>query len=812
MATLLNDFRFGIRMLVKRPGLSIIAVIALALGIGLTTTMFSIVYGAVLRGLPYEDSDKLVALYRNRPAQDIQFMAVGIHDFVDWREQQTSFQDIAAYYTETVNVAGTEGRPIRYLGVYGSAHLFDLLGVHPILGRWFRPEEDHPSTPPVIILSYRAWQDRFEGDPEIIGRTIRANSEMTTIVGVMPEKFDFPGKTEAWLPLRIDSLAFPRGSGPALEQTQLEALARLKDGVSLEEAQTEMTAIAGRLEAEHPESNEGIGILVRRLIENFVGEQGVSMLYTMLATVFGVLLIACANVANLLLARTVLRSKEVAIRTALGSGRFRTVSQLLAETLVLAIVGAGLGLVIAKIGIATFNVSLAAQQTPNWLVARLDPAVIAFVVGLTLLSTLLAGTVPAFRASRSDISEILNDEARGSSSLRLGRVSKGLVITEIALSCGLLVAAGLMAKTVVAVAQFDYGFTTDNIFTARIGLFEADYPTEEDEWQFYEELLRRLEDRPGIHAVALTSDLPAGGSAMEKLSLDGVAYGTDKDHPLARRVVITPRYFDTFEVSMLRGRAFTRADGPESLPVAIVNERFVDLHLAEEDPIGKRIKLGDEVHPWRTIVGVVPDLYLGGAAGVIDPKREGVYIPLAQNIINFISLVMRTEEAPMSLTSMVQDEVNAIDPALPIYYVRSLNDQFALNTWFYRIFGGLFMVFGFSALVLATIGLYGVMSFSASNRTREIGLRMALGARGPNVLLMIFKQGAVQLTIGLILGIGLAALLARGLGFLLFDVEAWDPAIFTYVVLTLGVSGLVACLVPARRATKVDPMEALRYE
>jgi putative ABC transport system permease protein len=403
MATLLNDFRFGIRMLVKRPGLSIIAVIALALGIGLTTTMFSIVYGAVLRGLPYEDSDELVALYRNRPAQDIQFMAVGIHDFVDWREQQTSFQDIAAYYTETVNVAGTEGRPIRYLGVYGSAHLFDLLGVHPILGRWFRPEEDHPSTPPVIILSYRAWQDRFEGDPEIIGRTIRANSEMTTIVGVMPEKFDFPGKTEAWLPLRIDSLAFPRGSGPALEQTQLEALARLKDGVSLEEAQTEMTAIAGRLEAEHPESNEGIGILVRRLIENFVGEQGVSMLYTMLATVFGVLLIACANVANLLLARTVLRSKEVAIRTALGSGRFRTVSQLLAETLVLAIVGAGLGLVIAKIGIATFNASLAAQQTPNWLVARLDPAVIAFVVGLTLLSTLLAGTVPAFRASRSDI-------------------------------------------------------------------------------------------------------------------------------------------------------------------------------------------------------------------------------------------------------------------------------------------------------------------------------------------------------------------------------------------------------------------------
>ena len=656
--TLLNDIRYGFRMLVKRPGLSTIAIIALALGIGLTTTMFGIVYGIVIRGMPFEDYENLVALFRNRPAQDVQFMDVGIHDFGDWREQQTSFEDIAAYYSETVNVAGTEAKPIRYLGAYVSAHLFDLLRVQPILGRNFRPEEDHPSTPPVIILSYRAWQDRYQGDPKVIGRSIRANSEMTTIVGVMPEKFGFPQQMDAWLPLRIDPLEFVRGGGPALEGTRFLAVGRLRDGVSLEAAQSEMSGIAGRLAAEYPETNEGIGVGAMRFIDSILGPQATSMLYTMLLAVFGVLLIACVNVANLLLARTVLRTKEVAIRTALGSSSFRTVSQLLSETLVLAVAGAALGLVIAKIGIDWFNASIAAQEQPFWLVASLDPPVVAFVLGLALLSTVLAGTVHAYRASRTDISEILGDENRGSSSLRLGRVSKSLVVAEIAVSCGLLVAAGLMIKTVVEVSQFDYGFNTDNVFTSRIGLFEADYPDRESQWQFYEELLRKLEDKPGVRTVALSSDLPARGGMMLPISMEGVAYPTEKDHPLAHRIVITPSYFEVIDAKPLEGRAFTRGDTKDTQPVAIVNERFVELNLSGEEPLGRRIKisrLGDDDEPWRTIVGVVPDLYLGGAIGPFDPRHEGVYIPLSQNVINFMSLFMRTEEAPMTFTSMVQD-------------------------------------------------------------------------------------------------------------------------------------------------------------
>ena len=591
MNDLSSYIRHGVRMLVRRPGLSAAAVIALALGIGLTTTMFSIVYLAV-RGLPFEKSEDLVALFRNRPAQGAEFMGVTIHDFQDWREQQTSFEDIAAYYAETVNLGGTEGRPIRYLGAYVSAHLFDLLRVQPILGRTFRPEEDHPSTPPVMILSYRAWQDRFQGDPGIIGRTVRANAEMTTIVGVMPEKFGFPGQMDAWLPLRIDALAFRRGGGPAVEGTQLQAIGRLKDGVTLEAAQTEMSGIAGRLATAYPESNAGIGVDARRQVDMFIGPQAIAMLYTMLGAVFGVLLIACANVANLLLARTVSRSREVAIRTALGASRSRTIVQLLAETLVLAIVGAGVGLVIAKIGIDFFNASLATQEMPLWFVASLEPGVIAFVVGLTVVSSLLAGTLPALRASNANMAEVMNDEARGSSSMRMGRMSKALVIGQLAVSCGLLVSAGLMIRTVINVTRFDYGFSTSNILTARLGLFEKDYPTRDAQLRFYDELTARLEGRPGIRAVALTSDLPARGGQLQPVTIDGVAYPTPQDHPLARRVVITPGYFDIVGVRPVRGRVFARTDGPDTEPVAIVNERFAELLFPGRDPLGSRAEAG----------------------------------------------------------------------------------------------------------------------------------------------------------------------------------------------------------------------------
>ena len=515
MRTALNDVWFGARMLLKRPGLSVIAVVALALGIGLTTSMFSIVYGLVLRGLPFEDPDALVAISRTRPAQNVQFMPVTIHDFEDWRVQQTSFEHLAAYIGSTVNVSGTEGQPIRYTGTGANAQLFDLLRVQPIMGRTFRPEEDHPSTPAVMVLSYRAWQARFQGDPDIVGRTVRANSELTTIVGVMPEHFDFPGQIDIWTPLRLDPLAFPRGSSrPGRGLAELQAIGRLKAGVSIEQAQTEMTAIAERLTTAYPESNGGVGVIVRPVLDAFLGSETPALLYTMLGAVFGVLLIACANVANLLLVRTIQRSKEVAVRTALGASRGRTVVQVLAEAFVLSVVGAVVGLGVAKVGVDYFNGALAVVQMPLWLEIALDPVAVACVIGLTCLATVFAGLVPALRASRTDVNEILNDEARGSSGVRLGRISHGLVVAEIALSCALLVAAGLMISTVTNVSQFDYGFDTDHLFTARLGPLNSDYPTAQNKQQFYDDLLRRLDDQPGIRSASLTSNLPASGGQI----------------------------------------------------------------------------------------------------------------------------------------------------------------------------------------------------------------------------------------------------------------------------------------------------------
>ncbi|HEX9727208.1 MAG TPA: ABC transporter permease [Gemmatimonadales bacterium] len=805
MMTLGKDLRYSVRMLFKNPGLTAIAVVALTLGIGLTTTMFSIVYGALFRGLPFPESSRIMHLERNNLSQDIESMEVTIHDYRDWRAQQASFNGLAAFWNGTVNLSGVEGRPERFDGAFMSDNAFAVLGVQPQLGRAFRPEDDQPGAPYVAVIGWTMWQHHFDGDPDILGRTVRLNSRPATIIGVMPEGFAFPLSEEIWLPMQVNPDTMARGEG-----TTLEVYGRLADGVSEEQAAAAMATIAHRLEMEYPGTNEGIGAHIKPYTEEYIGDDVSTLLFTMLAAVFLVLLIACTNVANLLLARAVQRSKEVAIRSSLGATRFRVVMQFLTETFAIVAVGAAAGIGLAWVGVRLFNNAIVDTQPPFWIDIRIDTVAVVFVVALSLVATLIAGVLPALRASGANVNEVLKDESRGSSSMRIGRVSKGLVTAEIALSCGLLVAAGLMIKSVVKLRTIDYGFPTE-VLTARVGLFETGYPDQERRVQFFDGLQTRLNGMPGVTAAALGTALPGLGSGGFRFALDGAAYDKDQDYPTARWAAVSPGYFSTFETEVTQGRDFSVQDTENNLPVVVVNESFVKHFFPGESPLGRRIRTGtsETEEPWMTIVGVVPDLLMDG---IQNEDPEGMYVPIAQTDLRFVSLVLRTQGEPMTLASNLRDEVIAIDTDLPLYWVDTLGDRISQANWFYDVFGILFMVFGAAALFLGAVGLYGVMSFSVTSRTQEVGIRMALGAQNRDVVGMIMRQGLWQLGIGLAVGLGIAALLSRGLRIVLFQVEPWDPIMFISVAVTLLAVGLLASFIPARRAARIDPVVALRYD
>ena len=802
----MRDIRYAARTLVKNPGTAIISVIALALGIGLTTAMFSIVWGALYRGLPFDQADRLMHLERNNLARDIESMEVTIHDFVDWREGQTSFEGIAAYYEGTVNVAGGEGRPDRFDGAFISANAFSLLRVQPALGRTFRPGEDSPDAEPVIILGHTAWRDRYGSDPSVVGRTVRVNGEPTTVVGVMPEGFKFPIAQEVWVPLRMDPLELERGEG-----TSLEVFGRLEDGVSLDEAQAEFAAIASRLEMEYPETNEGVGAVIKPFTEEYIGEEPTRLLWVMLVAVFAVLLIACVNVANLLLARATSRTREMAVRTALGASRGHVVVQMLTEAFVLAAAGGLLGLGLGWIGVRAFNAAIVDTDPPFWIDIKIDAIAVLAVLLLVLLASVAAGIVPGLQASGTDVNEVLKDESRGSSSLRMGRFSKGLVMFEIALSCGLLAAGGLTTKSILKLRNIDYQFDMENVFTARVGLFETDYPDGAARLRFYQELRERLEALPGAQAASISCCLPGMWAWGSRFAVEGESYDRDQDYPETRQAVISPGYFETFGVQVLQGRDFNRQDNAESLPVAMVNQSFARKFFSGESPLGRRVRLGtsESEQPWLTIVGVVPDMHMSGHE---NEEPEAIYVPLALNTPRFMSIAVRAAGPPLALTPQVRDVVASIDQNLPIYWVDTLQGRIAQDTWFYVVFGTLFIIFGAVGLFLALIGLYGVMGFSVSSRTKEVGVRMALGAEGGDVLKMILKQGGILVGVGLTVGLLLALALGHGLSIILFDVQPFDPLILLGIIIVLAGTAMLASFIPARRATRVDPVVALQYE
>ena len=807
MNALLRDIRYGFRSLTQSPMLAVVATLALTIGIALTTTMFSILYGALMKGLPFEDGDRIVMVRRAdvREGPDNNF-DVSIQDYVDYKAQQKSLEDIGGSTSGTINVSGAD-RADRYVGSWVTANAFEILRVRPVLGRGFLPGEDKPGGARVAVLSYKLWQQRFGGRADVLNTTIRANGVPHTIVGVMPQGFAFPQNSEIWVPFQGDPLIGKRGQGQSLE-----AFGRLKAGVTVDQASADFAAIAARLAKDYKESNEHITASVRNYVDAYIGPQPRRLLLTMLGAVFFVLLIACANVANLLLDRAAHKTKEVGIRTALGASRSAVIRQFLTEALALSAMAAGLGLVVAYFSIGAFNRSLVDTNPPFFIDIRLHPPVIAFTIAVAILTTLLSGVIPAYQSSRADINEILKDETRGASSFRIGKISKALVVFEIALSCGLLVAAGLMIKSVANIRSIDLGYKPDGVFTARLGFPEA-YPDTMPQKQFFEQLQQKVAAIPGVTIAAIAGGLPSGdiNYGGGRFALEGKSYSRDQDYPRSRATQVNETFFETLQIPTRAGRTFNSGDRAGSVPVAVVSERFVKDFFPDGNAIGRRIRpgTGQSTEPWLTIVGVVGDVFLGDPE---NPRGPVIYRPLAQNHTRFAYVIARSNGQPLQLTNPVRTAVASLDPDIPLYWVYSLRDAIARPLWFIRIFGTMFMIFGFIALFLAAIGLYAVMSFSVSRRTREVGIRMALGARGGDVVRMIFRQGAMQLTVGMTVGIGFALGISQLLQILLLDVKPRDPVVFSGVVVTLVATGLLACLIPARRATRVDPLTALRSQ
>lgn len=807
---LFADLRFGMRMLLKTPLLSLTAILTMGLGVALTTQTFSAVYGSIMRGLPVPGEDRLMAIDQNRWELDIESMEMYVHDFLALREEQTSFEDVAAFYQETVNLAGDEGLPERYSGAYMSANSLAHLGVPPLMGRVFLPGEDTPGSSQVVVLGYDVWKNRFASDPEIVGTIIRVNGEPTTVVGVMPEGFMFPFREDLWLPYRMDA-TLPRGSGD-----DLDVFGRLREGVSLEVAREELDRIASGLADRFPDTNRGVGMGLMHYEVRFMPQRIRSVLWVMLAATFGVLLIACANVANLLLARATTRTKEVAIRTAMGASRFRVVRQLMVESAILAGLGGALGFGLSLWGMRIYLDFSAGINRPYWIDPELDGTVLLFSLGVTLVASVAAGFFPAIRASGLSIGEVLKDQSRGSSSLRMGRFSTGLVVTEIAVSCALLVGAGFMVQSVVNVGNLDLGFDPTGVLAGRIQLFEADYPSAESRDQFFGVLKERLEAEPGVSSVGLSTHLPGLGAFIYYVGIEGEAYPSDSDYPATNATVISSDLFQTYGVEFLQGRDFheleTTTGGD---PVIIVNQSFARRYLPDGDALGRRIRwgLGNSPLPWMTVVGVVPDMHVGGGVGGLgddERSQDRIFIPKGLFDHRNYSVSIRSEGDPTALAGRLREIVAEVDPNLPIYDLARMEVTLEQSTWAFKLFGVQFSVFGLLALFLAAVGLYGVMAFSVNQRRQEMGIRLALGAENGSIRRLILRRGAVQLGAGIGVGLILGAAMGPPMRFVLFGVGAGDLRIYLWITGTLLLAGFLACILPAHAATRTEPLEALR--
>ncbi|MBV9924269.1 MAG: ABC transporter permease [Acidobacteria bacterium] len=824
MTTLLQDLRFGVRMLWKRPGFTAVVVLTLALGIGANTAIFSVVNGVLLRPLPYRTADRLVFL--SEWSQQVPNMSVSYPNFLDWQAQTTSFEALAAFRSNGFVLTGA-GEPERLTAREVSQQFFPALGVAPALGRDFLPEEDKTGGAKTVILSHGLWQRRFGGDPGVLGRGLMLNNESYTVVGILPQTFEWQAPVDIFVPLglRADRMQ-ARGNHPGIYVVGL-----LKGGVTIEQARADMQAVTERLAREYRE-NSGNGFTIDTLQGSATQTIRSSLLLLMAAVGF-VLLIACANVANLLLARSASRAREIAIRTTLGAGRLRIARQLLTESLLLAIAGGALGLLFATWGVGALS-SAVSNSVPAVVMqnVRLDARVLVFTLGAALLTGLLFGLVPALQVSKSNVNETLKEGGRsGAEGGSRRRVRSALVVAEVALSLLLLVGAGLLVKSFLNLRQADLGFDPDRVLTMRVALPDARYTENAQIENFYRSLLQRVEALPGVESAGVTIGLPMNGGIESGVTVEGQEVQDAKDVTIAVNLAVSPGYFKAMKIPLVEGRYFTDGDREGTPRVAVIDEMMAERFFPNESPLGKRIRLGgppqpgQPAPPWMEIVGVVRHVRHYGPNETARVELYRPYFqlpipadsPLAQGQpVNFprgVSLAVRSAGAdPDSLTNPVREAVRSIDADQPVSFVQTMDTVVTTSVSSQRFATWLLGLFAAAALLLAALGIYGVMAYSVAQRTHEIGVRMALGAARGSVLRMVVWQAMRLTLVGIGVGLGGAFAVTRLMSSLLFGVTATDPVTYGSVALLLAAVALLSCLLPARRATKVDPMVALRYE
>jgi len=809
MQTLWQDLRYGARMLMKNPGFTLVAVITLALGIGANTAIFSVVNRVLLFRLPYKDAGRLVMVWGSNPQQGADIDLVSPADLADWRTQNTMFEDLAATSDAQFNLTGM-GEPELLIGYRLAANFFQVAGAQPALGRAFTPEEDRAGAPGVVILSHRLWQRRFGADPNALGRNVTLNGNPYTVIGVMAAGFQHPQRSELWTPLRLNSLEANQANDRSFRN--LRVVGRLKSGVTLEQAQMEMSRVARRLADQHPDTNAGQGVKIVSLREQYAGDIKPTLL-ALLGAVGFVLLIACANVANLLLARSTARRREIAVRTALGAWRGRLIRQFLTESFLLALVGGALGLLLtlwsANLLVALFPNNVDNLDIPVVEAIPIDGRVLGFSLLISLLTGVIFGLAPAWQASKQELSQALKESGANTTTGMSGRRMRGLlVVSEMALAVLLLIGAGLMVKSFWRLLQGDLGLNPKNVLTMEVLLSPQKYGDGGQRRAFLQDVMQRIENLPGVEGAGATNFLPLTGFwDIASFRIEGRPAPRPNEEPSADNRVVTERYFLTMGIRLLRGREFDGRDREGAQPVVIINETMARRYWPNEDPIGARINFGQGNS--AEIVGVVNDVK---SFGLEEQTHPDIYRPYAQAPFRLIAFAVRAGGDPLSLVAAVKNAIYAVDKDQPVFKVITMEKLAAESITLRRV--SMLLVGGLSALalILAAIGIYGVMSYTISQQRREIGLRLALGAQANDVMKLVIVQGMKPALFGMTIGLLSSFALTRLIKGLLFGVSATDPATFIVISILLGGVALVACWIPARRATKVDPMVALRCE